>query len=63
MKLDIPAQLAEIERRQQFRRENALPPLDRAYELARLRTMLKLEHEAAFKTWVASWSGGSRSGG
>jgi hypothetical protein len=51
MKLNIPAQLESIAQRNALRRECKLPPLDRTYELHRLRTLLELEWEAAFDAW------------
>ncbi len=46
MHLNIPAHLAEIETRNRLRRECGLPPLDRAYELRRLRALLEEEWRA-----------------
>jgi hypothetical protein len=52
MRIDIPSQLAEIEVRNRLRAECKLPPLDRTYEIHRLRRLLELEYEAAFNTWA-----------
>jgi hypothetical protein len=49
MKINIPERLREFEQRQEFRRENGLPALDRTQELARLRILVKREREAAFE--------------
>ncbi|SRR6266516_4679887 len=51
MHLNIPAHLAEIETRNRLRRECGLPPLDRAYELRRLRALLEEEWRAEFLAW------------
>jgi hypothetical protein len=48
MHLNIPAQLTEIDQRNALRRECKLPPLDRTYEIQRLRRLLELEWNAAF---------------
>jgi hypothetical protein len=48
VRLNVPAQLTEIDQRNPLRRECKLPPLDRTYEIQRLRRLLELEWNAAF---------------
>ncbi len=45
------ARLTEIEQRQKLRAECKLPPLDRTYELARLRRLLEMERKLTFDAW------------
>jgi hypothetical protein len=54
MHLNIPSQLASIAQRNALRHECGLPPLDRTYEIYRLRRLLELEYEAAFDAWAES---------
>jgi hypothetical protein len=51
MNINLPARLQEIEERDRLRRSVGLPRLDRSYEYARLRNILRLERATAFGNW------------